>query len=186
MKEKIRPLYTELQGYLAQAPEAKDSITNIFDASIWGHYNVAVDEAIKLTSDATYERFKIQESDLRGDQRSMIRVSLYRQKLVGLIGRLYGTYFSDESAPGTGIPGMVIQQSQQQIQSIDIKLLLNIQSKIDDQLPNFPEGSKEKTFLQKLKGSLSNIKDATQFLSLLVTTAKSLGLSLDDLHKIFS
>lgn len=83
------------------------------------------------------------------------------------------------------MPSTVITTTQMQSQSVDIQMLLTIQSKIDEQLPKFEEGSKEKNFLQKLKGSLSGVKDATQLLSQLVIVAKDLGISVADLYNIF-
>jgi len=65
-------------------------------------------------------------------------------------------------------------------------MLLTIQSKIDEQLSKFPDGSPEKSFLQKVKSSLTGIKDVTQLVSQLINAAKSAGLSVEELAKIFS
>ncbi|MFQ5441869.1 MAG: hypothetical protein ACE5EB_03985 [Thermodesulfobacteriota bacterium] len=182
MKEKIRPIYSELQGYLTQAP----SSGQMDIASIREQLNSSIDE-LNLRTEKDYSIYKIAFKDCYSDGRR-IQVDIYKFKLGGLIARLHGEYFSVESAPFTGMPSTVIHTTQTQSQSIDFKLtlLLNVQNKIDEQLPNFPEGSKEKTFLQKLKSSLPGIKDATQLLFQLFTLAKSSGLSVDDLSKIFS
>jgi hypothetical protein len=108
----------------------------------------------------------------------------YRQKLGGLISHLHGKYFADERAPFSGGPSTIITQSQQQSQFI--QMVLDMQSKIDEQMPHFSEGSKEKGFLQKLKSSLSSISDVTQLLNQLFKLAKEFGLNIDSVSKIFS
>ncbi len=112
-----------------------------------------------------------------------INIVAYKQKLGGLISGLHGEYFADEPNPLDGVPSTVITQTQQQNQSI---MLLEIQSIIYEKLPNYPDGSKEKGFLGKLKSSLSSISNITQFLKQLFKLAKDSGLNADDLHKIFS
>jgi hypothetical protein len=46
--------------------------------------------------------------------------------LGGLIAFLHGKYFPDEPAPFTGIPSQEINVSQQQNQSITVKMVLEI------------------------------------------------------------
>ncbi len=53
-------------------------------------------------------------------------------------------------------------------------------------MEKFSDGSKEKTFLQKLKVSLRNITDITDIVFKIVEIAKESGLSVEDLGKIFS
>lgn len=181
-KEKIRPLYSELQGYLAQAPEAKNTSDGISSSQVWSQYNGCVNLVQKIT-EKDYSRFEIQAET--ANDSVLVRVIAYRQKLGGLVAALHGEYFSDESAPFSGMPNTIIQQTQHQNQSVNIIMLLSIQSKIDEKLSQFPEGSKEKSFLQKLKGTLSGISDVTQLLAQLTKIAKDFGLSVNDLSKIF-
>lgn len=181
MKEKIRPIYSELQGYLKQAPSEAGSTQTLFTTSVWEHFNQSVDELNEISA-KDYNRFKI--IPIKGSGGNFTTATIYRQRLGGLIARLHGEYFSEEQAPFAGMPNTVIQQTQQQNQSVDIQMLLAVQSKIDEQLSKFPEGSKERTFLQKLKSSLTSVKDVTQLLSQLITTAKNLGLSVDDLSEV--
>lgn len=64
-------------------------------------------------------------------------------------------------------------------------MLLDIQSKIDLALKDLKEDSQKKRFLEKLKGSLSGIKNVTDLLSLVLKFAKNFGLNLSDLASIF-
>ncbi len=109
--ENIRPIYTELQGYLSQAPN-KDKVSTIYDANLWEHVNHAIDE-LGIASEEDYGHFKMIAQ--RSGQRRIpsLNVDTYRTKLGGLISRLHGKYFSDEPGPFRGMPSTVISQSQQ-------------------------------------------------------------------------
>jgi len=183
-KDEIRPIYLELQGYMSQAPS--ESTATLFDASIWEQYNQAIDELNEVTG-KNYDRFKPNvRTDPMRDPRPAIRTSSYRQKLGGLIARLHGEYFQDESPPFGGTPSTVIQQTQSQEQSVQIQILLDIQSKIDEKLPEYEEGSEEKTFLEKVKSSLKSVRNVTDLVRLILQTAKDVGLSIDKVSELFS
>jgi hypothetical protein len=144
IKEKLRPLYSELKGYLAQVPDyAEGAVDTIQEKCIWELYNKTVDLINEILED-DFRRFRI-ELEHEGEY---IFLHHYRNMLGGLISRLHGEYFADEPNPLDGVPSTVIAQSQHQNQSI---MLLEIQSIIYGKLPNYPDGSKEKDFLQKLK-----------------------------------
>ena len=184
-KEKLRPLYSELQGYLSQAPDISDR-TNvyIYTKSIWEQYN----ETIKLLnqlSDKDYSRFCVTTVRLGGGS-IVLPLVAYRQKLGGLINSLHAEYFSNEQAPFSGSPNMVVTQSQQQNQTFHVQMLLEIQSKIDEKVLNYKEGSKEKSFLQKIKSSLSSVSGVAQLLNLFITTTKEFDLNLDTISSILS
>ncbi len=178
-KEKIRPLYSEFQGYLSQAPEPKVSYDPIHDHSLIEHYHATI-KLLSSVAGEDYSRFCVQPP--RNEH--WVYIITYRQKLGGLISYLHGRYFPGEPAPFSGGPSTVITQSQQQSQFI--QMVLDMQSKIDEQMPHFSEGSKEKGFLQKLKSSLSSISNVTQLLNQLFKLAKEFGLNIDSVSKIFS
>jgi len=179
-KEKIRPLYSELQGYLSQAPKTDNPSSSTSDESLWTHYNESVKLLSKI-SEEDYSRFLIQP--LKSQFAEFIHIITYRQKLGGLISLLHGKYFADEPSPLGTSPHTVITQSQQQLQYI--QMLLEMQSKIDEKLQSCEEGSKEKNFLQRMKSSLSSITSATQLISQILNIAKELGLNVDDISRLF-
>ena len=59
IKNKIRPLYSELQGYLSQAPTTSTPHDSFGDKSLWLQYNEAVD-LLSSESGKDYSRFKIE------------------------------------------------------------------------------------------------------------------------------
>lgn len=175
MKEKIRPIYFELQGCLSQAPKGENWF---FANAVWEHYNAVIDELSNVSGD-DYSNYKVNPKNYSGGP--SVDVLDYRNKLGGLIARLHGKFFRDEPAPFSGMPNTIITQNQQQNQSLQVQILLEIQSKIDEKIPQFPENSKERGFLDKLKGSLSSVKNVTELILLLLKTGKDAGLSIDQI-----
>jgi hypothetical protein len=95
MKDKVRPIYFELQGYLSQAPAQKDNV--IFESQVWIQHNITIDELETVTS-KKYERYRLHpESSQYGSD--AISIQAYRTILGGLISRLHGEYFPDEVSP---------------------------------------------------------------------------------------
>ena len=184
LKEKIRPIYSELQGYLSQAPEIKDANGHSYDFSLIDQYNETIDELSDI-SNKDYNRFRIEEKEIiNRNTGNFFRISTYRNKLGGLIAKLHGEYFSDEPALFSDTPNTIINQTQQQNQSFQVQMLLEIQSKIDEKIPEFKEGTKEKSFLDKIKGSLPSIKNTTELFTLILRTGKDIGLTFDQILNI--
>lgn len=148
MKDKIRPLYSELHGYLVEAPLATD--VSSYDTILVENLNKLIDKISAITTEK-YERFKVRiisaRTTLPGySTPADFQIQEYRSHLSGLIANLHGQFFSDEPPPFSGMPNTVINATQMQSQSVDIQLILTIQSKIDEQLSKFPEGSNERTW----------------------------------------
>jgi hypothetical protein len=185
-KIKVRPFYSELQGYLSQAPTPEGS-TTIHESSIWEQHN----EVVKLLTKETgkdYSRFllKPRSSDFQGRTRQYLPTIDYRQKLGGLISRLHAEYFSEEPPPFSGMPSTIINQTQQQTQSVHVQMLLDVRSHIDKKLPEFQKGSAERSFLENLKTKLSSVSNVVDLFSLCTKLARDAGISLETLHRIFS
>jgi len=182
MKNDIRPLYYELQGYLSQSPSFDNKNEPIlYEESMWGQFHTTINE-LNQTTGKNYDKFKI--TPLRGDFGPFVRISEYRSKLGGLISRLHGEYFNDEPAPFSGMPNTIIQQNQQQTQSTQIQILLEIQSIIDKNLEKTVDPI-EKSFLEKIKSSLSLAKSVPELMSLILSTGSSLGMTIDQVLKFF-
>jgi hypothetical protein len=112
LKEKVRPLYNALQGYLKEAPSPKDANEILHDTSQWEYVNNRIDR-LNATTGRNYDGFKISL-----DRGGYVRISSFKGKLGGLINYLHAEYFNDEPAPLSGNPSMVINQSQNQTASI--------------------------------------------------------------------
>jgi len=178
-KEEIRPLYSELQGLLSQAPEAEPpgaGLNAMVSSQILTHYNEIVKNLSRFTGEEHYLRFIVKEEEGYP--------SVYRSKLSGLISRLHGTYFSDEIPPFSGMPSTVISQTQQQSQSVQVQMLLDFRDIITEKINQLePEDNKRK-FLEKVKGALSSVRDYAGLIALYVTTAQEFGLTLKELLEL--
>jgi len=181
-KNKIKPIYTELQGYLAQAPSS-DKASTVSDSSLWQQFNNTIDELNKISNN-NYDKFKITNIN-QGARGPFILNSDYRSKLNGLIMRLYGEYFETESSPISGSPSTIVSQNQSQSQTTRIAMIMDFQSLIDEKLYSSELNEKEKTFLEKIKVALPSVKSFAEITSLIINIAKSLGISVDQLSKIF-
>lgn len=179
-KDKIRAIYSELQGYLSQTPKPNSPRDIFATNSSWERYNNAVQDLSKITGE-DYGRFQIKPE--RKDGYEIVYIEDYRQALNGFINTLHAIYFANEPQPFGGSPTTVISQNQYQVQSV--QMLLDIQSKIDMHLQKLLEDTPKKRFLEKLKVSLSSIKNITDLLALILKLAKDFNLNISDLESIF-
>ena len=182
MKDKIRPIYFELQGYLSQAPE-KGGL--IFDNQLWIQYNQTIDELEKITS-KKYDRYIIhpETKDFLKEPKQVIAIQVYRTILGGLISRLHGEYFSDEQPPFSGMPTTIINATQSQNQSQSVGMLLEIQERVISEIPNHKPETGERKFLEKVKSMLPSIKTGTDILSSILKIGSEFGLSPSDITKL--
>lgn len=181
-KGEIKAIYSELRGYLAQAPEIKD-MDDIDDESVWEQYNRTVDSLSKVSNE-DYSHFRIEPKSYDSTGRSYVNLVTYRQKLGGLISRLHGEYFEGEPNPLDGVPSTVITQSQQQVQIA--QMIIDITDIIHEKIDKYEEGSNKKSFLQKLKDSLSSISNVKQLLQTIFKLAKEYGLNMNEAFEIFT
>jgi len=184
MENIIKPIYERLKGYLAQLPSI-DVSSDIYSEEIWKQFNDTVDELNKITGQ-DYNQHKIKA--IYYENGSHASTVLVRTKHNGLISQLRSEYFPSEPEPFAGAPSTIVSQTQnqQQNQELHLQMILEFQSKIDEKLNEVQDGSKEKTFLEKIKSSLSKIKDYSQMLHLILTTGKDVGLTIDEIIKIFT
>ncbi|MHC4539417.1 MAG: hypothetical protein ACYS74_06510 [Planctomycetota bacterium] len=181
-QEDIRPIYHELRGYLDKAPSI-DKIRLISDADLWERVNQAIDE-LNRVSGQDYGHFRMIPRRSGQGKPWYIERDTYRTKLAGLVARLHGKYFPDESPPFGGMTSTVISPTQQQSQT-QMQMVLDFQTKIDEQLRNLEPGDKKRAFLEKVKSALVSVKDYAGLLALCVTAAREFGLTLDELSELF-
>ncbi|MFH1971299.1 MAG: hypothetical protein ABIJ05_02860 [Patescibacteria group bacterium] len=183
MKNKVRPFYEELMGYLSQAPSLKES-SFLRDESLAPQLHSCIDQLNQITGQ-DFSRFKVTVHP-DGDD-SYVQNTEYRSKINGLIMNLHAQFFNDEPTPFSGSPSTVVHQNQSQSQTAQaqIIMLLEFQNLIHDKL-NTTKDEKEKGFLENIKSKLAGIKNVVELIQLLVSTAKAFGLTIDQLLHIFS
>lgn len=182
----IRPIYTELQGYLSQAPTI-EKVPYIYDKPLWEQLNKAIDE-LNEKSGGDFSKFKIADFKQQKHEpySQYIPTTDYRTKLNGLIMRLYGQYFNEEQSPFGGFPSTVVQQNQSQSQTTQITMILEFQSLIDRKIYGTGLKPEEKSFLEKVKASLPTVKSSIELMNMCLSLAKSFGITLEQMTKLFS
>jgi len=180
-KSKIKPIYTELQGYLSQAPSS-ESVAYIRDQSLWQQLNNTIEE-LNETTGGNYDKFKIIGVQ-QGNGGAYILNSEYRSKLNGLIMRIYGEYFEEEVSPFSGGQSTIVSQNQSQ--TTHIAMIMDFQSQIDKKLYSTDLKEKEKKFLEKVKTSLPSVKSLLEVIQLVLSLAKYTGLSTERLLQLLN
>ncbi len=185
-KSNVRPILEELRGYLSVAPDPGKS-RDIYDAQIWNQYNSAIDELNTLTG-VDYNKFKLQpqSEEINRSYFTLIKTQDYVGKLSGLINRINAEYFSDErnvtNSPNTTIntyQTQVQSQEQQQTMVVDMAMI------IAEKKAGYPEGTSERSFLNKLGEALKGTKNISDIVKNIVEIGISCGLSLATIAKIF-
>ncbi len=186
---KIRPIYEELLGCLSEAPSGSDGpvITN---SGVWEPYHATIDELNRITrNDYKKYRVNIRSGHDEGGFWQQVDVCEYRSKISSLISRLHGQYFPTDTSPLSSSPGMIINQVQQQSQTIYVQIAMELAEQLGRKERDFKEGSKERGFIDRAKGYLKSATTGVTSMAHLITAllkmAKECGLSIEDVQGIF-
>jgi hypothetical protein len=183
IKNKVRPLLGRLEGYLKNPPLGISG--DIYESTVWEQYNRSIQELNNVTGE-DFDGFLLHpKSSLYGQHEQVVSSETFKFSLSGLIEELKAHYFIDELKPDNNT-GIHISQSQSQTQEMHIQILLDMQSLIDKKMQKFPNECKERTFLEKVKGTLSGIKNISDLMLHVLSVGKSVGLSAEELYNIFS
>lgn len=169
IKSKVKPIYLELQGQLSQAPLNPG---HYIYTPLWKQLENCISELNEVTGD-NFDKYKVTISFDNNEPR--MTSDEYRTQLGSLIMRLYGIYFIDETAPFSGTPSTIVNQTQNQSQNAQIIMIMDIQTALDKQLNKPDLTQEEKTFLGKVKEALPTIKTSVDLVNLVLSTANSLG-----------
>jgi hypothetical protein len=183
--KKVRPLYSELRGYLAVAPDP-DKKSRIFDANTWNQLNQTIDELNVATSE-DYSKFKVQPfhepTSRDGASRTVIRTQDYCDKLSGLINRLQGKFFSEEQAPPTGST-TVINANQSQSQSQQQSIAVDLAMLVAERRGEYKTGTPERNFLDKLGETLKTAKGIKEIIQNILSIASATGVGIEVIKKV--
>lgn len=178
IKEKVRPIYEELKGYLAQCPPAEKAYY-LYNSYYWTQIDGVIQQLNEITG-KNFDKFKITLIPSTMRDEAHIENSEYRSKVNGLIMNLKGTYFNEDN-PFGGSPMVSVNQTQ----TTQITMLMDFQSLIDKRLYGENLKPEEKTFLEKVKAVLPTVKSATEITGLVIKMAKDSGLDIHSVAKIF-
>lgn len=178
--EKIRPIYSELQGMLSQAPDNLN-VLHESEESLWVRFNELVNKLASVTDDETYNEFKLKPEI--NDGYISLSVTTYRGRLSGLVSRLHGTYFTKENAPFSGSPQTVI--SQQANQSVNLQMYIQLGISLENARSK-AETTEEKNFINNVMAGIETVKSFMEFLLLVLNTAAQFGIPTERLRELFS
>jgi hypothetical protein len=182
-KIELRPDYTTLQGYLSQIQKKQGNLGVEYD-EVAIEYQKQLKKIIDRLTAVTGNEYSEFEVPLYGVNnphsscRQKMEMDIYAFKMSGLILRLYGQFFYDERNPLDGTPSTVITSNQNQSQQVDVRLVLDVSNKIDEKL-KITENEIEKSFLQKMKGGIENVKNYADLIKLVTSTATEVGLAVE-------
>lgn len=181
--EQIKSIYYELLGYLSSSPDDEKNSIVFDDESIWNLFNSAVERLNEITG-KDYNKFRI-DPVLREDGYQFVRVQKFKIHAGGLVSKIHAEYLFDEPAPLAKTPTTIINQGQTQIQETNLKMVLDVQSKIDEKMPKYIEGTKERTFLEKVKSELQSVKNIADLIALILKTGEGIGISTQQIIDLF-
>ncbi len=183
-EKKIRPLYSELRGYLSVAPE-DHFIFDEMAVNLSTQLNSTIDE-LNVASNKNYDKFKIQTRNEEWNRlsRTLIESLEYRNKLSGLISKLQGEFFSDEQTTPPG-PSTVINAHQTQSQTQQQSVVVDIAMVIAEKRSQYAEGTPERTFLDKFGEALKSARGIQDILGSIFSLAISTRVGLEFLKKVF-
>lgn len=178
-KKEILGVYEELKGVLASMPEDR---TWFDDKGFTEHANRIITRAASICPEISdIESYKV-VSDHQPSRGPIVYTIQTKSRLNALIGRLKGTYDLDTSP--TGSNGNTFIQNQSQTQSQYINLVLDLQEKIIAEIPKHAEGTKERSFLEKLKVALSTTQNVMDILASVLRIGGEFGLDPSTIHKL--
>lgn len=181
-------------------PRAGNAGATINDQSTWGGFNTTLDELTRMTNDPHYATLKISPNHL--NSRSFVLVSNLSTKVYQAVSYLYETQrhtglreaYSPQrpQSSGGGSISQTVHQAQENAQSqvteVNVEFnqtLTYIIEVIVEAKANYPEGSKERTFLDKLKEGISTAKTTADLIKMIMTLAIQLGITTEVLSEIF-
>lgn len=181
-------------------PRAGNASATIHDQSIWSGFNTILDELTTLTNDPYYATLKISPNRL--NSRSFVLISNLSTKVYQATSYLFETQknaeLMDVQAPqrprvndGSSVSQTVHQaqdNAQSQVTNVNIEFnqtLTYMTEVIVEARAKYPEGSKERTFLDKLKDGISTAKSTADLIKMVMTLAVQLGITTEVLGEIF-
>lgn len=178
-RRQVAGIYEELKGVLSSFGDK----AYLDDDGISDHINFVVRRVSAQCPDIPEVEIYLARTDHVPDRGRVVDLIATRPRLASLIGRIKGVYGFDgpfQSAGNTIIQTQNQEQSQQQI----FVTILGLQERLISEIPRHAEGTKERGFLEKLKGALPAVKNVTDILASVLKIGGELGLDPATIHKL--
>lgn len=203
MSEKLISNYIKLHSLndsllsIAQNPSA-----TMHDDS-WKNYNLILDELSQITGDNYYKELSVHPK--RRGSFQILLASDYSIKVYQTTSYLYNTKSeqlstqpppqkplvkrgSDQNITQTSVLSQDQQNEQKQHVEVNVEFnqtITYITEALVEAKSKFPEGSKERNFIDKLKESISTAKTTADLIKMVAAAAAQFGISAQTLSQIF-
>lgn len=206
MNSDLKKIYIRLNALNdSLLPNATDKYAAIRDGS-WDLFNASLQTLTQLTNDSYFTSLKI--SPVTHGATPLVRVSDYSSKVYQAVSYLYETEqdtgLSDvypPQKPKVGDGNSISQtsvlsqgQDSNQSQVTEVQVSVNIEfnqtltymtESIVEARSRYKEGTKERTFLDKLKDGISTAKTTADLIKMIMTAAVQFGITTEVLGEIF-
>lgn len=176
-KKEIVSSYRELKGVLEAIPEE----SWFYDNGFVEHGNKVINRVAQVCPEIEDINIYLLSGSTVINGSLTVNSTSARQKVLSLLGRMEGLYALNERVPESG---NTFIQNQSQSQSQHISLVLELQAKILQELPQHEEGTKERTFLEKMRDSLPTLTGTLDALSTALKIGAELGLDPSTIRKL--
>lgn len=194
---RLRVIYSQLTGLNESLlPKSGDKSATVRDGS-WNILNEHIKELVAMTGEKDFSHYMVKQTSVT--QTPFVLTSEFSTKVysvVNLIYKLYGdNYDLDAPVSPTGnwisSTSPMLSQSIAQTQTTEVRVEFNqtlqyITEVVVSARTKYAEGTKERTFLEKLKESAGLAKTTTDVIKNIFMLAATYGISADELAKMFN
>lgn len=181
-------------------PRSTNGSATIHDSPTWVGFNAIMDELVGLTQDTYYTSLKITPNNI--NSRPFVLVSNLSTKVYQATNYLFETQKTSNlreayppQKPKTANNGSVSQtvhqaqdSTQSQVTEVNVEFnqtLTYVTEMVIEAKSKYPEGTKERTFLDKLKDGIATTKTTADIVKMIMNLAVQLGITTEILSDIF-
>ena len=193
----IKKIYLQLKALNESLVHNTNNTSSLItDSGVWENFNNTLTTLFDMTQDSHYESLKVNPTDhvLEHVSAPSFASSVY-QATSYLFETQKTSALSDEYPPDRpkatngGITQTTIS-SQENSQNTSINIEFNqtltyITEVLVEAKSEYPEGTKERAFIDKVKAGLATAKSTAEIIKLILATGSELGIALDVLVKLF-
>lgn len=203
MEEEYRKIFYRLNALNDTLISAAQNHGSSISDGSWDSFNASLATLNNITNDDHYLTLKVIPRN--GTARLIVSTSTFSMKVYQAVKYLYDTQnsalFNDEppqkpsvkngegnSISHTAVMSQDQRNSQSQRTEINIEFnqtLTYMTEVIVESRLKYPEGTKERTFIDKLKDTISTAKTTADLIKMIMTLAVQYGISAEVLKEIF-
>lgn len=197
--DEIKKIYIQLKTlHESLIPSIGDKSATLADANIWNNFNTKLNQLCKLTQDDHFLSLAANPTSVGGGRQFILTSNLARSVYQATSYLFETQNLADQLPPikpenrgnGNITQTSISHQNQENFQNTHINIEFNqtltyVTEVLVEAKSDYPEDTKERTFIDKVKSGLSTTKNTAEIIRLILTTASELGIAVDILSKLF-